>query len=78
MQIILNNDKNNLPWSKRRQIMSGLKIVATFFVMKSALLWSLLTEHMQPGTTENMIAVVSRLRNQAASEVMLWILELIV
>ena len=58
--------------------MSGLKIVATFFVMKSALLWSLLTEHMQPGTTENMIAVVSRLRNQAASEVMLWILELII
>ena len=51
--------------------MSGLKIVATFFVMESALLWSLLTEHMQPGTTENIIAVVSRLRNQAASEVML-------
>ena len=51
--------------------MSGLKIVPTFFVMKSALIRVLLTEHMQPGATENMMAVVSRLRNQAASEVML-------
>ena len=38
---------------------------------------TLLTEHMQPGTAENIIiAVVSRLRYQAAPEVMLLILEL--
>ena len=44
---------------------------------ESALPSTLLTEHMQPGTAENIIiAVVSRLRYQAAPEVMLLILEL--
>ena len=58
--------------------MSGLEIVTTFFVTaESALPSTLLTEHMQPGTAENIIiAVVSRLRYQAAPEVMLLILEL--
>ena len=69
MQIILNNDKKQSPMIQETP--DHVWFEDCPYILCYEVCFALLTEHMQPGTTENMMAVVSRLRNQAASEVML-------